>query len=175
MTLHPLVSRLAGGDRRSLGDTDLVVEAVLAEPQLFEAVMEGLQSVDPIVCSRVAHVLERVSAARPELLQPHKAHLLGPVAEMSEWEVRTQLCLMLPRLHLAQSELEATMQLLQRYLDQDTRSFVRTFAMQALADLAVANPTLKAEVIPLIAHHTQHGKAAMQARGRKLLRKLELA
>ena len=44
--------------------------------------------------------------------------------------------------------------------------------MQALADLAAADPKAKSQIRPLAEELTQIGTPAMRARGRKILRKL---
>jgi hypothetical protein len=51
----------------------------------------------------------------------------------------------------------------------DTSSIVSTFALQALADLAVADPALRALARATIEASMADGTPAMRARGRKLL------
>ncbi len=76
---------------------------------------------------------------------------------------------MLPRLTLTRAERAVVLDILCDYL-RDKSSIVKTFAMQALWDLASADPKLKAQIIPLIEELTLVGTAVMRARGRKLLR-----
>ena len=64
------------------------------------------------------------------------------------------------------------MQILLGYLE-DPSSIVRTFSMQALADLASRDERLLAQVMPLIERLTRTGTPAMRSRGRKLLRQLQ--
>jgi hypothetical protein len=40
--MRPLLQKLQGGDRRSIGRVDEVVAGVLAEPSLFGVVFEGM-------------------------------------------------------------------------------------------------------------------------------------
>ena len=54
----------------------------------------------------------------------------------------------------------------------DTSRIVKTFAMQALADLAEQDDGLRAPVIRQIEELTRSGSPAMQSRGRRLLAKL---
>jgi hypothetical protein len=54
----------------------------------------------------------------------------------------------------------------------DGSSIVRTFSMQALADLAVHDARLRLQVTQLIERLTKTGKPAVRSRGRKLLRQL---
>jgi hypothetical protein len=55
---------------------------------------------------------------------------------------------------------------------EDESSIVRTFSMQALADLAVHDARLRSQVTPLIEGLTKTGTPAMRSRGRKLLGQL---
>jgi hypothetical protein len=59
-------------------------------------------------------------------------------------------------------------------LDDESR-IVRTFAMQALADLAEHDERLRRRVLPLLAELTRAGTPAMRCRDRKLLARLERA
>lgn len=63
------------------------------------------------------------------------------------------------------------LQLLLGYLQDDSR-IVRTFSMQALADLAMQDRALLPEVLPLIERLTRSGTPAMLSRGRMILRQL---
>lgn len=54
----------------------------------------------------------------------------------------------------------------------DMLRFVKTFSMQALADLAEQEPELRPQVIPLLEEATLTGNPAMKSRGRKLLERL---
>ena len=80
---------------------------------------------------------------------------------------------MLPRLPLGRRELDSAVRTLLSYLG-DRSNIVRTFAMQALADLARREAcAARAKVIPILEEHTSSGSPAMRSRGRKLLRQLK--
>jgi hypothetical protein len=55
----------------------------------------------------------------------------------------------------------------------DKSSIVKTFAMQALADLAMLDVELRQEVIEKIEALTANGTPAMRSRGKKLLKMLK--
>jgi hypothetical protein len=55
---------------------------------------------------------------------------------------------------------------------EDKSKIVKTFSMQALADLAETDLELRRQVIPLLAGLVESGSPAMKSRDRKLLRKL---
>lgn len=78
---------------------------------------------------------------------------------------------MLPRLEWRSDELPQVVGLLFEYLNQPSR-ILRTCAMQALADLALAHPLLRPAVVVHLEPLTAEGSPAMRARGRKLLAQL---
>ena len=164
-----ILQKLKGGDRRSIGKSGEAVTNVSRNPVLFADLFEGLFDVNPLVRMRAADAVEKITRERPELLQPWKRPLLETVSTVQEKEVRWHVAQMLPRLRLSSGEHEAAVQVLMGYL-ADGSSIVRTFSMQALADLAMRDELLLAKVVPLIERLTQTGTPAMRSRGRKLLK-----
>jgi hypothetical protein len=162
---------LSGGDRRSIGRSDAVAAKVLARPALFRGLIKGMWDPDALVRMRAADAAEKVSLQKPKLLQPFKAELLGLLAETTEQELRWHLAQMVPRLTLTSPERAHAASTLRTYLD-DRSSIVKTFAMQGLADLAVADERLLPVTMELLERLTRTGTPAMRARGRKLLAQL---
>lgn len=167
-----LLAQLEGGDRRSLGRADEIADTVSKKPRLFRALFKGLWSADALVRMRAADAAEKVTRTKRELLQPYKKELLGLLAEEHQQEVRWHLAVMVPRLTLTQKELEVAAASLHAYL-QDPSSIVRTFALQGLADLAEGDRSLRPAVVELLRASTRSGTAAMKARSRKLLERME--
>jgi hypothetical protein len=172
--MHPLLERLSGGDRRSIGSSNAVVAEVLAEPGLFSVLFEGLLNADPLIRMRCADAVEKITVLHPEYLQPFKPRLLDQVAAIDQQEVRWHAAQMIPRLTLTQEERSRAVSILDGYLS-DKSSIVKTFAMQALADLAAQDDSLREKILPKLEALTRQGSPAMQSRGRKLLEKLKRA
>ncbi len=166
--MRDLVRDLSGGDRRSIGNANAVVRDVLRDPELFAAVVEGLSNNDALVRMRCADVVEKVSRAHPEWLRPYKKRLLGIAASACEQELRWHLAQLMPRLDLDKTERRRMEAILLTYLSDKSR-IVRTFAMQALADLAIGDPALLRRVSPLIDRLSRTGSPAVRARARKLI------
>ena len=116
-------------------------------------------------------LVEKITAKRPELLQPFKTRLLAVAGESDQQEVRWHLAQMIPRLKLTRREHAVAVDIVFDYL-RDRSSIVKTFAMQALADLASQDASLRAQILPLLEELTAIGTPAMRARGRKLLQHL---
>jgi hypothetical protein len=163
-----VLALLSGGDRRSIGKSDAVAAMVLARPALFRGLIKGMWDPEALVRMRAADAAEKVSLQKPKLLQPFKAELLGLLAETTEQELRWHLAQMIPRLSLTPAERAHAASTLRIYLE-DRSSIVKTFAMQWLADLALADEKLLPATMELLSRLARTGTPAMRARGRKLL------
>ncbi len=158
------------GDRRSIGRSNAVARLVLGRPRHFRELIACLWHENPVVRMRSADAAEKVSVEKPRLLDRHKPELLGLLGEAEQIELRWHLAAMIPRLNLTPAERHRAAAALQRYLE-DRSSIVKTFALQALADLARADVTLCSRVKQLLEKAVQSGTPAMKARARKLLKK----
>src|SRR5271168_2662445 len=166
--MHPLLKKLSGADRRSIGRSNEVATHVLAHPANFPHLMKGLAAADPVLRMRAADAIEKITAQRPDLLRPHKRKILAIAGSTTQQEIRWHAALIIPRLKLTAKERAAALDILFDYL-RDKSSIVKTFAMQAIWDLAASDPKLKSQITPLIEELTQIGTPAMRARGRKIL------
>lgn len=169
---NDLVEMLKGGDRRSIGKANDVVDMVLADPELFAEVFEAMLHADPVVRMRAADAVEKISARHPEYLLPFKTRLLRQVAKIDQQEVRWHVAAMFSRLELTRADRRAVVKILNQYLTDKSR-IVKTFAMQALADLALQDSELIPSIYAQIEELTRTGSPAMHSRGRKLLAKLK--
>ena len=169
--MHDVLKKLAGGDRRSIGRVSEVVAEVLNDPSLFEVVFNAMLSDDPIIRMRSADAVEKITAKHPEYLQPYKEKLIQQVAKFEQQEVRWHAAQMFPRLDLSKEEQAVVVEILLDYLN-DKSKIVKTFSMQALADFAERDASLRPKIIQLLEELTRTGSPAMQSRGRKLLEKL---
>lgn len=155
-----------------IGRADEVATMVAKKTKLFASLIAGLWSADELVRMRAADAAEKVTRTKRELLQPYKKELLGLLAEESQQEVRWHLAAMIPRLSLTAKERQIAADSLHAYLE-DRSSIVKTFALQGLADLAEGDPSMRPAVIELLRESTRSGTAAMKARSRKLLARME--
>ena len=166
-----LLDQLRGGDRRSIGQSNKVVELVVRKPALFPELIEGLWHSDILIRMRAADAAEKITLRNPDLLTPFRTRLLRLLEQATEQELRWHLAQMVPRLRLSKKERLCTAGVFRRYLD-DQSSIVKTSAMQALADLARTDDEMMPETRKLLMRLTEIGTSAMKARGRKLLQQL---
>jgi HEAT repeat protein len=151
-----------------IGRSDQVAAMVSKNPGLFPDLIAGLWSQDPLVRMRAADAAEKVTRTKRQLLKPFKKELLGLMVEATEQELRWHLAAIIPRLALSTAQRQQAISALTRYLE-DRSSIVRTFALQALADLAQDDPSLQPRVLDLLHEAVRTGTPAMKARSRKLL------
>ena len=162
-----ILSKLRGGDRRSIGKVAEVVSAVRKTPDLFNDLVTGLFEEDPLVRMRAADAMEKISSDNPEFLQPFKGKLIRLAKVTQQQELRWHMAQMIPRLELHPKETAAATEIFFEYLN-DKSKIVVTYAMQALADLAMKEPEISARVIRAIEKLIQTGGPAIQSRGKKL-------
>ena len=171
-TIH---SMLAVGRRPlSSGRTAEVVNLVRAQPKRAAQLIECLWDDDSVLAMRAADALEKLSRTMPALLNAWKAPLLGLLAEATQNKLRWSLAQIVPRLTLTRPECRRSSETLQSYLD-DPSSIVKTCALQGLADLTRQDSSLLPDVVDLLRIHSRSGTPAMRARGRILLRRLEVS
>ena len=170
MKQNALLAMLAGGDRRSIGRSVEVAAEVLANPLLFKAIVRGMSSDDPIIRMRAADAAEKITLHNPGLLQAHRKTLLR-IARSDQQEVRWHMAQLFSRVTWTRSERKTILSILQDYL-KDKSSIVRTFAMQALADQAEQDRTLRTSIVKQIRMLVDSGTPAMKSRGKKLLERL---
>jgi hypothetical protein len=159
---------LKGGDPRKLKGVTYVADVVLHDPTQCAALVDAMSNDDPVVRMRAGDAAEKISRTNPEILEPYKARLLQAAAATEQPSLRWHLAQMIPRLALDAAELRGSAAIFKTYLS-DPSAIVKTCAMQALADIARADPELRRSILPVIAKATETGTAAMRARGERLL------
>ena len=162
------LDKLKGGDRRSIGRVNEVVAEVLDNTSLFDDLFSGMQHVDPLVRMRSADAVEKITALYPEFLEPYKTTLIEEVAPIDQQEVRWHVAQIVPRLELRETEVNEVFDILLGYLDDDSK-IVKTFSMQALADLAQQHTELIPQVTQILEEQIRTDSPAMKSRSRKLL------
>jgi len=167
-----ILRKLRGGDRRSIGRADEVVEDIRMDPTLFETLFYGMQDRDPIVRMRSADAVEKLTVKHPDYLIPYKKVLLEEIARSQQQEVRWHLAQIFPRIKWKAVERKKIIDLLTEYLE-DKSKIVKTFSMQALADFARSDLKLRPHVIQIIEDLIKTGSPAVKSRGKKLLLQLK--
>jgi hypothetical protein len=166
-----VLDKLKGGDQRSLGRANEVVAEVIRDPARLRSVVDGMLSSDPVVRLRSSNVVERISASRPDLLQPFARRLLDETARSPQGDVQRQVAQVLPRIQLTEEQRRQAESVLMAYLNGRS-SVARAAATKALTDFALKDPAMRARIGPMLGDLARTGGAAVAVKGRKLLERL---
>jgi hypothetical protein len=138
----------------------------------FTQLLNQVEDPKPAIACAAVHQLKVISEQDPTALDSLRKVLLQHALRTKELRVRWNLIIILGRLPLKGRDRAAFIDWLFERLS-DASSLTRTFAMQALADLSIADPPLRRRVLPIVRQFNESGTAAMRARARKLLRQME--
>jgi hypothetical protein len=166
-----VLDKLKGGDPRSLGRANEVVGDVIRDPAQLRPLLDGMLSSDPVVRLRSSSVVERISAKRPDLLQPFVRRLLDESSRIQQGDVQKQVAQVLPRIQLTEDQRRQAESILMSYLNGRS-GLARAAATKALTDLALHDPTMRARIGPMLGGLAKTGSAAVAVKGRKLLERL---
>ncbi len=167
-----ILQKLKGGDLRSIGRAEEVVQDILNNPVLFAEVFEGMLNDDPLVRMRSADALEKVSSKHPEYLQPFKNRLIREVSPVRQQEVRWHVAQMFSYLEADKAERDEIIRILLSYLDTDKSKIVKVCSMQTLSNLAQKDEATRPNVVGKLEEIVETGSPAMISRAKKLLAKL---
>ncbi len=171
--MSKILQKLTGGDLRSIGKAEEVVDDILRNPSLFTEVFEGMLYDDPRVRMRSADALEKVSSKHPEYLQPFRKRLINEVSKIQQQEVRWHVAQMFSYLKLDEVERDTVMQILFSYIDESKSNIVKVFSLQTLAKLAEQDSNKKTVLMKKLKEIMKIGSPAVVNRCNKLIKKLE--
>lgn len=160
---------LAGGDPRSLGRVDEVIEHVLAWPEHFPALFDCFFSPDETVRMRAGDAIEKLARTRPDLLTAHRARLLADVPGIEQPSVQWHLAQMLTRIELTPRQRVRAVQILRRNLDTYDDWIVVNLTLEALAHFARSDPVLRRDLIPVLRNHRRSRRKSIARRAARLL------
>ena len=166
--MDSILKKLQGGDRRSIGKVDEVVDQVLGTATLIEELINGLFVNDPVIRIRTADAVEKISLVRPDLIKPYKKTLIQLAGDTDQQEIRWHMAQILPRLTLKPADRKIIVDVLYAYLS-DKSKIVVTFTLQALTDFAAQDKSLKPRIIRVLEDFANTGSPAIKNRSRKLL------
>jgi HEAT repeat protein len=115
-----------------------------------------------------AKELERASRTDPSVL--NREELLALMGD-GPWSARMHVCRMLPRLGWPADEYK----LIRAFLFEqvaDSNTFVRAWALDALASFACTDPSIRSKVLKMIEEALSAGPPSIRVRAREGLRRL---
>jgi hypothetical protein len=163
---------LSGGDLRSVGRVDEVVEFVGNDPGRFSELMTGLTDARPVVRMRSADAMEKVTRRHPELLEAHQSSLFEQLHIATQQEVRWHLAQLMSRMIWTEEEASDIAHVLTDWITAETSSIVIVNALQAIFDLSAVHSRFRDDLKTLLESQLETGSPAVKSRSKKLLQKL---
>lgn len=173
MRMSQALEKLKGGDLRSIGKSNEVVQDILKTPALFGEVFEGLLADDPVLRMRCADVIEKVSKVHPEYLQPYKDRLIKEVSEVNQQEVRWHLAQMFSYLELDREEITIVVNILSSWINSEKSKIVIVNSIQTLAEFAKKDKSIRPMVLRKLEDIIKNSSPSVVSRGNKLIKELK--
>lgn len=162
---------LKGGHPNSLGRTEDVVGAVLAEHSRLEELLDTMADTDEVVRLRVGDALEKVCREQPGWFVAHVERLLGDLGQIEQPSVQWHVAQMLQHLRsdLSRDQSRRATELLQRNLTSSTDWIVLNVTMDVLAQWAHHDPPLVGWLMPELERLRQDDRRSVAKRAAKHL------
>jgi hypothetical protein len=171
LTIYDL---LKGHDLRSIGKANEVVELVTRHPDLFDDLFNGIFHEDKVIRARCADAVEKVGRKYPGYIQKKKSIIFNNLHKFEQKEVRWHIAVILGYIQLTKKELEKAVEILFKWLNEEESIIVKVMSMQTLADFAGMDKKLLNPVLAEIDRQMINGAPAVKARGRKIIRNLQI-
>lgn len=163
-----LAATLAGGDRRSIGESEAVARSLAGAPRRVAEVVALLAHDDPLIAMRAADALEKASARAPEILAPHRAALLRLLDGAEQQELVWHLAQMLPRLELTAPQARKAAARLSGVLGRHESGIARACALESLVELAAQHDSVQPVAMAAVKAATKSPIPSLAARARRL-------
>lgn len=160
---------LAGGHPNSLGRTEAVAEAVLADRNRLADLIDTYRSDDPVVRLRVSSALKRVERARPDWVTASLDRLIAEVGPLNQPSAQWTLAGLFLRQTgaLTPEQRAAALVLMKRNLAEGADWIVLNTTIETLAAWAPGDPDLRAWLWPHLDRLTGDPRKSVAARARK--------
>ncbi len=168
-----LIEILREGTLLKKGEAPKVIDHILSHPEDLQIVIDGMSHEDAGIRMRSLYCAEQICRKHPEWIQAYKAEM---IASLDYWEQYPEMAQLLPlllsHLVLEGQELDLALEFVRRRLKQSKKTFEQVNCLQALTDHASRNTWLIDELLATFDEYEVRGGAAINARIRKLRKKL---
>lgn len=159
---------LKGGDLRSIGNVNQVIEQI-KDQQTFNELFLELFNPDRKVVMRVADAIEKITLDNPSYLNEHKDEILKFCNTAQHIELKWHLALLVPRLNLSKNEVEKAWKILKNWAtDKNESKIVRVNSLQGLYAVGQENKMFLTDLNQIMKEMVQENIPSMNARIRKL-------
>ena len=159
--MNDVLQMLTDGDLRSEGRAAEVAAQAIDDPQVLQALAEGLAIDDKLIRARTCMSMEVMSRSHPELLAPLVPELIRTAEQETVAQARWHLAEIFCCASLNRKQAEQAVSILLEYLEDKSR-IVTHCAVQALGVLGKQSPR-RSEIAAEIQRHADDSKSMAKA------------
>jgi hypothetical protein len=159
---------LSGGDLRSIGKSNSVILKIQIQ-KYFDEFFKYLFHEDRLVVMRAADTIEKITINNPQYLTNHKSEIFELCNVANDKELKWHLALLIPRLHLDNSEFGKAWNTLTKWAKDKTNSrIVRVNSIQGLFEMMKQKSELEKDFSLTLAELEKESVPSINDRIRKL-------
>ena len=122
------------------------------------------------IAARAIWIVRKLSETSAELLSKYKPILLNDLTQSPFWEVKAELCHIIPKLKLDYEEIKGAIAFFKNNLNGKSK-IVKAWSLDALYELSKIEPKIGPEVLKLLQMALEDEAASVRARARNILKK----
>jgi hypothetical protein len=143
-------------------------------PDGVSELIESLRDPAPATRASASAALERLTRTQPHLAEQAHAEILAIANSEEQWLARMNVCRMCPLVAWLPDEYELILEFLFAEVARN-EGFVAAWALNALAQFAATDESIKPRVMYLLEEAEATGSPALRARARKAAKALRQA
>ncbi len=159
---------LSGGDLRSIGKSNSVILKIQTQKD-FDELFQCLFHEDRLVVMRAADTIEKITINNTQYLAKHKYAIIKLCNIAMDKELKWHLALLIPRLHLDNSEFSNAWNTLTNWAKDKTNSrIVRVNSIQGLSEMKQQKKVLEKNFSLTLSEIEKENIPSINARIRQL-------
>ena len=167
-----LENLLANGKRNQTDDLDKFVAQAIENNRLVAEIVALSNHNKANIAARAIWIVRKITENSPELLSKYKPILLHDLTQSPFWEVKAELCHIIPKLKMDYEEIKGAIAFFKNNLN-DKSKIVKAWSLDALYELSKIEPKIAPEVQKLLNIALEDEAASVRARVRKILKKAD--
>ena len=173
--MKSLRDHVSGGDPRALHGVFEAVQTVLRTPARCAELVDLLFDADEIVRFRASDAIEKLAAARPDLITPFAERLLTEAGRIHQPSVQWHLAQILTEIRLSASQARRAAALLEQNLHSTTDWIVQNLTLEALAYFALRGDMAVDRFVNIAKAHLDNPHKSVARRATKLVAQFSAA
>ena len=167
-----LENLLANGKRNQTDDLEEYVAHAIENNRLVAEIVALSKHNKANIAARAIWIVRKLSETSAELLSKYKPILLNDLTQSPFWEVKAELCHIIPRLKLDFEEIKEAIAFFKNNLDDESK-IVKAWSLDALYELSKIEAKIGPEVLKLLNIALEDEAASVRARARNILKKVD--